>query len=116
MEPIWIFLFTGFVSMSAALSAGAINKLPDSERQGRLAERNMQTVIVLAGNLAALTLIGAMAYGSLQLAWWIPLACLFVSFPVLHLLIMQPLLGNVKNLLLMAPLVLVSVPLLYFNW
>jgi CHASE2 domain-containing sensor protein len=120
VDPIFtfliIFLVTGFVSMSAALSAGAINKRPAEEKTGKLAERNAQVAIIMAGNLAALTLIGAMAFGMLNLEWWIPLVCMFVSFPVVHLLVMQRLLGDVKNLILMTPLVIGSIATLYYYW
>ncbi len=116
MDPMITFLITGFVSMSAALSAGAINKLPEEKKVGKLAEKNTQVAFVLAGNLAALTLIGALAFGVRQLEWWIPLLCVFVTFPVVHILIMQRLLGDVKNLILMTLLVLISIPTLYYYW
>ncbi|BBB29108.1 hypothetical protein [Neptunomonas japonica] len=116
MDPIFTFLITGFVSMSAALSAGAINKLPDEQKTGKLAERNTQVAIIMAGNLAALSMIGAMAFGMLNLVWWIPLVCLFISFPVVHILVMQRLIGDVKNLILMTPLVIGSIATLYYYW
>jgi hypothetical protein len=102
--------------MSAALSAGAINKLPDEQKTGKLAERNTQVAIIMAGNLAALSMIGAMAFGMLNLVWWIPLVCLFISFPVVHILVMQRLIGDVKNLILMTPLVIGSIATLYYYW
>jgi hypothetical protein len=116
VDPIFTFLITGFVSMSAALSAGAINKLPDEEKTGKLSERNTQVAIIMAGNLAALSMIGAMAFGMLNLVWWIPLVCLFISFPVVHILVMQRLIGDVKNLILMTPLVIGSIATLYYYW
>lgn len=116
MDPIFTFLITGFVSMSAALSAGAINKLPDEQKMGKLAERNTQVAIIMAGNLAALSMIGAMAFGMLNLVWWIPVVCLFISFPVVHIVVMQRLLGDVKNLILMTPLVIGSIATLYYYW
>ena len=116
MDPIFTFLITGFVSMSAALSAGAINKLPDEQKTGKLAKRNTQVAIIMAGNLAALSMIGAMAFGMLNLVWWIPLVCLFISFPVVHILVMQRLIGDVKNLILMTPLVIGSIATLYYYW
>ena len=116
MDPIFTFLITGFVSMSAALSAGAVNKLPEEKKTGKLAERNTQVAIIMAGNFAALTLIGAMAFGMLNLVWWIPLVCLLITFPVVHLLVMQRLLGDVKNLILMTPLVIGSIATLYYYW
>lgn len=116
MDPIFVFLFSGFVSMSAALSAGAINKIPEAEREGWLASRNNQVLVVVLGNLAALTLVGAMAYGVLNLTWWLPWVCLFISFPVVHLVLFQRLLGDLKNLLFMGVLVVAAIPALYCYW
>lgn len=116
LDPLIVFLLTGFFAMSAALSAGAINKLPEEKKTGRLAERNTQVAVVLAGNLAALTLIGAMAYGIKNIHWWIPVSCLFITFPVVHIVLMQRLLGDLKNLVLMTALVIASIPVLYMLW
>ncbi len=116
MEPIFIFLISGFVAMSAALSAGAISKLPEEQKTGKLASRNTQVAVIMAGNLAALTLVCAMAFGIQKLDWWIPVICLFVSFPVVHLLVLQRLLGDIKSLMLMTPLVIASIPVLYYYW
>ena len=44
MDPIILFLITGFVSMSAALSAGALNKEPKDQKEGFLATNNGATV------------------------------------------------------------------------
>ncbi|MFC6669303.1 hypothetical protein [Marinobacterium aestuariivivens] len=116
MDPLVLFLLTGFVSMSAALSAGAINKLPDTERPAFAQTRNGQVTVVMIGNLAALTLVGAMAYGFRLLEWWIPLLCLFLTFPVLHLALLQRVLGHVRTLFVMLPLVLASIVALYLYW
>lgn len=116
MTALVIFCVTGFVAMSAALSAGAINKLADEDKPEFAKSRNGLMTIVLSGNLAALTLIGAMAYGFRSLDWWIPLSCMFVSFPVVHLLLIQRLLGELKALMLMMPLVIASIGVLYYYW
>lgn len=102
--------------MSAALSAGAINKLPDEDKPDFTKTRNGLMMVVMSGNLAALTLIGAMAYGFRTLDWWIPLSCMFVSFPIAHILIFQRLLGDLRALFLMMPCVLVSIGALYHFW
>jgi hypothetical protein len=116
VEPLYIFLFAGIVSMSAALSAGALNKLPLEQKPGFMHKPNGQVTVVMAGNLGAITLLGAMAFGFLKLHWWIPLSCMFITFPVIHLLIFQRLLGDLKNLLLMLPLVIVAAVALYYYW
>jgi len=115
-DTLMIFLLTGLVSMSAALSAGALNKLPEDLRSGFLKSRNGPVTVIMIGNFAALTLIGALAFGFRKLDWWIPLTCIFLTFPVVHILFLQRLLGNLRNLFLMAPLVLVSIVVLYLNW
>ena len=116
VEPLWIFLVTGFVALSVALSAGAINKLPDEDKPKFAQSRNGLVTVILAGNLAALTLVGAMAYGFRNLDWWIPLSCMFITFPVLHVALMQKALGDVRNLFLTMPLVVAAIGALYYYW
>lgn len=116
MEPLLIFLVTGMVSMSAALSAGAINKLPEEDKPAFASTRNGMVAVIMAGNVAALTLVFAMAYGFRLLDWWIPLLCMFITFPIGHVVVLQQLLGDVKALFLMSPLVLASIPVLYYFW
>jgi len=116
VEPLYIFLFAGIVSMSAALSAGALNKLPLEQKPDFMGKPNGQVAVVMAGNLGAITLLGAMAFGFLKLQWWIPLSCMFITFPVIHLLFFQRLLGDLKSLVLMLPLVLVAAGALYYYW
>lgn len=116
MEPLFLFLLSGFVSMSAALSAGQLNKLPDEDKPAFMQTRNGQVVVIMIGNLAALTLIGALAYGFRLLEWWIPLSSIFLTFPAISVGITQRMLGDKVNLFLMLPLVLASVGLLYYYW
>ncbi|MDO6418406.1 hypothetical protein Q4508_07530 [Amphritea sp. 2_MG-2023] len=116
MEPLILFLITGFVSMSAALSAGQLNKLPEAEKSAFLQSRNGAVMVVMAGNVAALTLIGSLAYGFRLLEWWIPLSSIFISFPAISVGITQRLFGDKLNLSIMLPLTLVSAGLLYYFW
>jgi len=102
--------------MSAALSAGAINKLPEEDKPAFATTRNGMVTIIMMGNVAALTLLFSMAYGFYNLEWWIALLCMFISFPVIHVVIVQQMLGDVKALLLMSPFVLLSIPTLYYFW
>ncbi|MBV0932951.1 hypothetical protein [Marinobacterium weihaiense] len=115
-EALYLFLVTGVVSMSAALSAGALNKLPEDQRPAFMSSRNGLVAVVMAGNLGALTLIGALAYGVRHLDWWIPVSCLFVTFPLIHMVVIQRLLGDMKALFVMLPLVVVSIGALYYFW
>lgn len=116
IEPLIIFIVTGIVSMSAALSAGAINKLPEEDKPAIAKSRNGLMQIVLAGNVAAVGLLFSAAYGFYNLDWWIPLSCVFVSFPVIHILFIQKILGDVKALFVMAPLAFISLFVLYLYW
>lgn len=115
-DPLLIFLFSGCVSMSAALSAGALNKLPNEQRPGWLARPALQIVLVLMGNLAAVTLLAAIVFGFQQLTLWVTLLGIFITFPVVHLLLVQRLLGERIGLFIMMPLVLLSIGLLYYSW
>ncbi|GGO83274.1 hypothetical protein GCM10011348_26650 [Marinobacterium nitratireducens] len=116
MDPLVLFLLTGFVSMSAALSAGTINKLPDADKPPIAQTRNGLVSVVMIGNLGAVGLIFSMAYGLRQLDWWIPVLCLIVTFPVVHIALVQRLLGPARSLFLMLPLVLASLVALYHYW
>lgn len=115
-EALYLFLATGVVSMAAALSAGALNKLPEDKRPACMQSRNGQVAVIMAGNLGALTLVGAMAYGFRVLDWWIPLSCLLLTFPLIHLVLFQRLLGDLKTLIVTVPLVVVSIGALYYAW
>ncbi|KEA64038.1 hypothetical protein ADIMK_1773 [Marinobacterium lacunae] len=115
-EPLYIFLFAGIVSMSAALSAGALNKLALDQRPAFMQKPNGQITVIMAGNLGAITLLGAMAFGFLKLHWWIPLSCMFITFPIVHLLVFQRILGDLKSLIVMLPLTVVAAVALYYYW
>jgi hypothetical protein len=115
-DALVIFLATGLVSMSAALSAGALNKLPEADKPAYLKNQNGLVTVMVLGNLAALTLIGALAFGFSRLDWWIPLSCVFISFPVTHFVVIQRLLGDLKNVFVSGALAVVSIPVLWWNW
>lgn len=115
-EALYLFLATGLVSMSAALSAGALNKLPEEQRPAFMQTPNGVVAVVMLGNLAALTLIGALAFGIRHMSWWIPLSCVFITFPVIHIVVIQRVLGDMKALLLMSPLVVASIVALWYFW
>lgn len=116
IDPLIIFLFSGVVSMSAALSAGALNKLPEEDKPAFASTRNGMVTVIMAGNAAAATLLFAMAYGFSNLDWWIPLLCMFITFPVAHVVVLQKVLGDLKALILMTPLVVISMVGLYLYW
>lgn len=116
IDPLIIFLVTGVVSMSAALSAGALNKLSEEEKPPFASTRNGMVTIVMLGNIAALTLVFSAAYGFINLEWWIALLCVFISFPVVHVIVIQQMFGEFKALMLTSPLVILSIPVLYLYW
>ena len=115
-EVLYIFLAAGVVSMSAALSASALNKLTDENRHEWLKSKNAQVAVVLGGNFAALSLVAAMAYGFLTLHWSIPLSCMFLTFPIVHLTLLQRILGDKLTLSIMLPLTALADVYLYLNW
>lgn len=115
-EALYIFLAAGVVSMAAALSASALNKLGEDKRPTWLVSKNSQVAVVLSGNLAALSLLAVMAYGFQTLHWSIPLSCMFITFPIVHLLVLQRLLGDAKTLFLTLPLTVVADVFIYLNW
>lgn len=115
-DALLIFLATGLVSMSAALSAGALNKLPEGQKPAFLQNQNGLVAIMVLGNIAALTLIGALAYGFSRLDWWIPLSCVFFTFPVVHFVVIQRLLGDLTNVFVCGALAVVSIPTLWWFW
>lgn len=116
LEPLILFLFTGLVSMSAALSAGQLNKLAEVDKPVFLQSRNGAVMVIMAGNLGALTLVGSLAYGFRLLEWWIPLSSIFLTFPAISVGITQRMFGDKINLMIMLPLTLISIGLLYHYW
>lgn len=116
IDPLFIFIVTGMVSMSGALCAGAINKLPEEDKPDFASTREGMTKIVLAGNFSAIAFIFAAAFGFSHIDWWIPLVCMFITFPVFHYVVVQSVLGNIKGLWVMTFLSLVSLPVLYLYW
>ncbi|EPJ44963.1 MAG: hypothetical protein OFPII_31070 [Osedax symbiont Rs1] len=116
MDTTILFLVTGFVSMSAALSASALNKVPKEQRTGFLATNNGALCVVMAGNIAAATLLAAMAYGFKNLHWALPLSCMFISFPLVHILVMQKIIGNKRTFYMMIIPTVISASSLYIYW
>lgn len=115
MDPVFIFLLVGVFSMSAALSAGALNKLPEEQKPAFLQSQQGLVFVMVLGNVSALTLIGALAYGFSRLDWWIPLSSVFVSFPVAHFLVLHKL-GDLRNVFISGAAALISIPVLYVMW
>lgn len=115
-DPLYLFLFAGIVSMSAALSASALNKLAPEDKPAFMQRPNGPIKVIMAGNLGAISLLAAVAFGFLKLDWWIPLSCMFITFPIVHLVILQRLLGDVKSLVVMVPLAILADIALYYYW
>lgn len=115
-DSLLIFLLTGLVSMSAALSAGALNKLPEDQKPAFLTNQNGLVTVMVLGNISALTLIGALAFGFSRLDWWIPLSCVFITFPVVHFVVIQRLLGDLMNVFISGVLAIISAAVLVYFW
>ncbi|WP_210398298.1 hypothetical protein [Motiliproteus sediminis] len=116
MEPMLVFLLSGTFSMSAAISTSKLLKRPAEERPGWLQTTASARNLLLLGNLFALLLVAAMWFGITHLTWWIPVACLFVTFPVIHVLILERLLGDVKGVLFCGTASVASALLLWLGW
>ncbi len=84
-----MFLIAGAFSMSAAIFASSILKQDEELRPAWARQRGGQVALLLAGNLAAVTLVAAMVYGVRHLTWWVPVVCLFLSFPIVHVVILD---------------------------
>ncbi|MCW8885209.1 MAG: hypothetical protein OQK12_08125 [Motiliproteus sp.] len=116
MDPILVFLIVGSFAMSAAISASQLLKLPEEEKPSWMHGSSGNTKVLLAGNLFGLVLIATIAYGIFHLTWWVPVACLFVTFPVIHVVILEKLLGAVRGFWLSGFIALAGTPLLWLFW
>ena len=103
MEPIYIFTLTGAFAMSAALSARQVSHDVLTQNQQALdSSANTDTdtdtpakvpgIHLAAGNLSVIALIASLVYGGQNLAWWIPVSFLVVSFPAVYYIFLRRLL------------------------
>lgn len=102
--------------MSAALFAGKLMKLPDEEAPEWLQSKEGKTKVLLAGNLFGLILVAAMVYGIYHMTWWIPVICLFISFPAIHVIVMERLFNPFKGVFFSGFVALASTSLLWLYW
>lgn len=116
MDPILVFLVSGAFAMSAAISASQLLKRPLEERPRWAQSTKGARSLLLIGNLFALVLVAAMWFGITHLTWWVPVLCLFVTFPVFHVLILERLLGAVKGVVFGGLVALASTVLLWLGW
>lgn len=116
MEPMLVFLLSGTFSMSAAIATSKLLKRPDEERPSWLQSTSSARKVLLLGNLFALVLVAAMWFGITHLTWWIPIACLFITFPVIHVLILERLFGDVKGMVVCGAASVASTGLLWLHW
>mgnify|MGYP001048195201 CR=1 FL=1 len=116
MDPLIIFLISGTFAMSAAIFASKLLKLPAEEQPSWGQGQSGNTRILLGGNLFALTLVAAVVYGVFHVAWWIPVACLFITFPVIHVVILEKILSPAKGFLFSGFVAIASTPLLWLFW
>ena len=116
MDPIIIFLLSGLFPMSAAISASKLMKLPEEQRPGWVQGESGMRRVVLLGNLFGLILIAALWFGFTYLDWWIPLVCLVITFPVVHLVVIERLFGLSKSFMFSGALSLAVTGLLWLHW
>tara|TARA_R110002095_G_scaffold145658_2_gene126058 strand:- start:3190 stop:3585 length:396 start_codon:yes stop_codon:yes gene_type:complete len=116
LDPIIIFLLSGLFPMSAAISASKLMKLPEEQRPGWVQGESGMRRVVLLGNLFGLILIAALWFGFTYLDWWIPLVCLVITFPVVHLVVIERLFGLSKSFMFSGALSLAVTGLLWLHW
>ncbi|RDE22839.1 hypothetical protein DV711_09745 [Motiliproteus coralliicola] len=116
MEPIIVFLLCGVFPMSAAIAASKLMKMPEEERPAWVREEAKLQRVVMLGNLFGLVLIAALWYGFTRLEWWIPVLCLVLTFPVIHLMVIERLFGLSKSFMFSGALSLASPVLLWLHW
>ncbi|WP_207063427.1 hypothetical protein [Motiliproteus sp. SC1-56] len=116
MDPTVVFGLAGAFSMSAAIAASKLLKLPAEEQPAWARGTRGNKRVLIAGNLCALVLVAAMVFGVTHLAWWIPVLCLFITFPVVHVIILEPLLGLARALIVGALGALMGAVLIGLFW
>lgn len=85
-----IFVLAGAAAMSGALFARRLLHMPEEERHGWTAGNAGAGRVLLLGNICALLLVASLVYGFIHLAWWLPLICLVMTFPVIQRLLLEP--------------------------
>ncbi|MFT5720478.1 MAG: hypothetical protein ACI9W6_000774 [Motiliproteus sp.] len=116
MDPIIIFLLSGLFPMSAAITASKLMKLPAAERPGWVQGDVGLRKVVLLGNLFGLILIAALWFGFTHIVWWIPVLCLVITFPIVHVIIIERLFGLSKSFMFSGALSLAATGLLWLHW
>ncbi|OMH38179.1 hypothetical protein [Motiliproteus sp. MSK22-1] len=102
--------------MSASLFASKLVKQPVEEQPRWTQGQSGNARVLIGGNVLVLVLIASMVYGIYHMDWWIPVACLFVSFPVLHVVVLERIFAPAKGFLFSGAIALGSAPLIWFFW
>ncbi len=102
--------------MSAALFASKLIKLDEEKAPAWVQTKEGKTKAVLAGNLFGIILVAAMVFGFVHLAWWIPIACVVITFPALHVIVFERLFSESKGVVVCGALAAASSGLLWFYW
>lgn len=116
MEAIIVFGVVGAFAMSAALCANQLLKLPEEEQPEWVRGKSGNTKVLMAGNLYSAVLVATIVYGFFHLQWWIPLVCLVLTFPVIHVVILEKLLGLSKGFFISGTLAVLGSPALWLFW
>ncbi|MEH6473662.1 MAG: hypothetical protein V7752_20755 [Halopseudomonas sp.] len=116
LDPIIVFLLCGLFPMSAAIAASKLMKLPEDQQPAWVQGESGMRKVVLLGNLFGVVLIAALWYGFTHVDWWIPLLCLVVTFPVVHLIVIERLFGLSKSFMFSGALSLAVIGLLWLHW
>ncbi len=116
MDPILVFLIVGTFAMSASISASKLLKLPEEEQPAWMQGNSGKVRVLIGGNVFAVTLVAAFVYGLFHVTWWIPVACLFITFPVMHVVNLEKLLGAEKGFFICGGVAVASSVLIWLFW
>ena len=122
MEPIYIFTLTGAFAMGAALSArqASHDVLTHNQKALDTSDDDEMTkvpgVYLAAGNIAVIALIASIAYGGQNLAWWIPVSFLVVSFPAIYYIFLRRILTPKRGSLVYTLFALIGLVPIVQGW
>lgn len=116
LESLFVFIVSGGFAMSAALFASKLTKLDVEEAPEWMKTQGGKTKVLLGGNLFGVIFVAAVIYGFMHLTWWIPLACMIVTFPAFHVIVLERLFSLAKGFFISGFIAVASTGLLWFYW
>jgi hypothetical protein len=87
MDPLAIFLIVGQVQLAAMKSSLTVNQASPVYWPSWALKEPGRSIMPLFFTVSGLCFFGTMVFGFFHLEWWIPLVCLVIVFPFVHLAI-----------------------------